>query len=546
MFKKLVSNLAYSPALVGQLGFYAKRLKKEEATRRLGLIFTALALVVQSFAVFSPPEAANASSTNDFIPGGFSTLSQYMKNYDSNNYNLKDTYNALGITRAELAGATSTINASSKGGYISWGREHRFSSAQGERKYTIPTAAGGSTTVYARPMSLYTTYTAKMFVGYSKAVGWFGLNTDCGIPTTKTYPPILKCPTNTTGVYPNCVTVKMCTIPGKTNLPVGDPRCKYDPVASCVSLAITPLFSNYQFKATASADHGAKVTGYTYIVKRDGVVVETKNVTSAELNNQYVYTGAKTGTHSVQLIVRTSLGDRTNSTSCVSGFTVSPPEMCPQNPKLLKTSPECQPCPGDESVWVKDEKCSASVIETKTANNQSQNGNAIDTTAKPSDRIIYSINVENKGLAPATVTIQEQLDDVLEYATVINNGSGNLADGVLTWPAITLKPGEKQTRMFTVQVLEKIPAMGRGVSDPSSYDCKMTNTFGNSVNINIECPVEKLIVEQTTAELPHTGPTENMVIAGGLLAVVAYFYARSRQIKKEVRLIRRDFNAGTI
>ena len=31
MFRKLVSNLAFSPALVGQLGFYAKRLRKEES-----------------------------------------------------------------------------------------------------------------------------------------------------------------------------------------------------------------------------------------------------------------------------------------------------------------------------------------------------------------------------------------------------------------------------------------------------------------------------------------------------------------------------------
>ena len=55
MFRRIFSNLSFSPALVGQLGFYAKRLRREEATRRLGLVFTALALVVQSLAVFSPP-----------------------------------------------------------------------------------------------------------------------------------------------------------------------------------------------------------------------------------------------------------------------------------------------------------------------------------------------------------------------------------------------------------------------------------------------------------------------------------------------------------
>ena len=55
-----------------------------------------------------------------------------------------------------------------------------------------------------------------------------------------------------------------------------------------------------------------------------------------------------------------------------------------------------------------------------------------------------------------------------------------------------------------------------------------------------------LAIEQTVTQLPHTGPGENMLFAGITFAVVAFFYARSRQLKKEVRLIRRDFNSGTI
>ena len=41
MFKKIVSQLSFSPALVGQLGFYARRLRKEQFTRRLGMVFMA-------------------------------------------------------------------------------------------------------------------------------------------------------------------------------------------------------------------------------------------------------------------------------------------------------------------------------------------------------------------------------------------------------------------------------------------------------------------------------------------------------------------------
>ena len=186
MFRKIVSNLAFSPALVGQLGFYAKRLKKEEATRRVGLIFTALALIVQSFAVFSPPEPVNASSPSDFIPGGVSTLSGYLSHYDANTNNIKDLFTTLGITRTNVVNARAgEIN--SKGVY-SWGLTSRFSAAQGERSYTIKTANGGTRTFYMRPLSNWDTganvaggsyYQA--YIGTASNGTWFALMKICGI-----------------------------------------------------------------------------------------------------------------------------------------------------------------------------------------------------------------------------------------------------------------------------------------------------------------------------------------------------------------------------
>jgi hypothetical protein len=73
----------------------------------------------------------------------------------------------------------------------------------------------------------------------------------------------------------------------------------------------------------------------------------------------------------------------------------------------------------------------------------------------------------------------------------------------------------------------------------------MTNTFGNTLNVGVECPPQK-VTETVVTQLPHTGATENMIFAGSVLAVVVFFYARVRQTKKEVRLIRRDLHAGTI
>ena len=133
MFKKIISRIPYSPSMIHNLGFYAGRLRKEEATRKIGLILTALALVVQAFTVFSPPESANAADSSDLIYGGISNGSQLMAHYDANTNNIRDLYNHLGISRAELASATGNLQTlSSNIGSYSWGLTPHFGAAKGE------------------------------------------------------------------------------------------------------------------------------------------------------------------------------------------------------------------------------------------------------------------------------------------------------------------------------------------------------------------------------------------------------------------------------
>ncbi|HMI09383.1 MAG TPA: hypothetical protein VK497_03230 [Candidatus Saccharimonadales bacterium] len=619
MFRKIVSNLAFSPALVGQLGFYAKRLRKEETTRRIGLIFTALALIVQSFAVFSPPESANASSNSDFIPGGVKSVTEYMTYYDRNYNNIKDIYTSLGITRTELA-TTTTSTVNSKDVY-SWGMASRFSAAQGERTYQYQKGAGGTGTVYYRPLSLWdskpytkangSTYT--VFVGHSAKFGWFALMKDCGNFTAKRVPPAPPKPSaacqditvqklsttsfrfNSKSIATNGATISGFTYTvkngagaviytktvasGPTDYTQASPgtysvslavntslgkkestTCKESftvapppavPAAACTNL--TAAISNrtiVQLAGESVTSGGATVSKYVFTVKdSSGKAVATRTVTSNQLKvSADSLTLSSAGKYSVSLEVTTSTGVKTSTQNCVTNFTIVPPAVCTFNPQLPANSPDCQPCPGDSSIWIKDKECEAKVVETKTAVNFTQ-GNVDATTviSKASDRVTYTINIENTGLTEATVPVEEKLDDVLEYATLVDNGGAtfNSATKTLSWPAIKLAAGQKQSRVFVIELASTIPASPQGMSDKTSYDCIMTNTFGNTVDINVDCPTEKQ-VEQVITALPTTGPTENMLFAGGVLAVVAFFYARSRQMKKEVRLIRRDLNAGTI
>lgn len=529
MFRTLVSNLPYSPALVGQLGFYARRLRKEEVTRRLGLFFTILALIVQSLAVFSPPEAANAANPSDMIYGGITTKDQLLAAYDSSargNGDLKNIYDYAGITRAELASVKEgTINSkdhgTGEGAWLSWGRMHRLSPAEGE----VAHDANGSD-IHTRPLWRFDSSsrgrTYRAFIGYSEKLGTFAVLKECG----------------------NLVTTKLPITPP----PVPPPAPPAE--SRCVLLQAKRIErTKYVLDATAAVTNGATISGYRFVVKNssdttviDRLVPATTSAASSgvvELNAPDVYTA--------HVIVNTSVGERSTQ-SCVSSLTVAAPDKCALNTSLTKEDAECQPCPGNDTLWYKDADCSEQVASAKRATNLTQgHTNAATVTANAGDRIEYTVSVHNVGKVPAAVSFKEELADVLEYATLYDNGGGTFSTDakVLAWGDITLQPGESQSRAFVINVLPTIPSTARGASDPTSYDCAMTNAFGNTVNVAVNCDTPKL-VESIVTELPHTGAGANIAFAGILGSVVTFFYARSRQLKKEVRLIRKEFNMGTI
>lgn len=711
MFRKIVSNLSFSPALVGQLGFYAKRLRKEETTRRAGLIVTALALVFQSLAVFSPPEAANASSSADFISGGVASKQVFLGHYDNNTNRIQGLFKSLGITRSEVAASKEgTISKAGVAGKYNWSRTSLYSYAQGQRSYTFDNGAG-NVTFYYRPLSLTANNPPyKVLVGHSAKFGWFAIKMDCGNLITNTPPkeskPQVICEdltvkrlsatrfrltarasvkdgakikgytfaiahggntvqkkkdtsansasieyeNNDSGTYNVSVTVRSSEGPEVSNDCRGSFSVNTD--AACKDLSAQKLDQvRVRITGKAEATKGVTIKKYVYTITNDsGRTIATKSFDTASKSHSFIYTQKTPGTYKVSLIVKTSIGDQKGSNcktsfkvqtpstpavicknveaaisnrttisltgsaqatngatikkytfivknasnnevkrvevvsgkstvtaesfelgapgeysvqlivtsslgeiknvdNCVDKFTITKPEVCAVNPALPKDSPECQPCPGNPTVWIKDESCAAEIMNTKFAINKTQDGiSAAKSRARAGDKIEYTLTIENRGLVAKKVAIRESLNDVLQYASLIDGGSGMFkkSEKTLSWPEVTVEAGKTQTRSFVVQVLKEIPTTNTGTSDEASYDCVMTNTFGNSVDIAIKCPQEKVLIENTVSELPKTGPGENVLFAGMLLAVVTYFYSRSRQLSTEVKLIRRNVNAGTI
>lgn len=635
MFRKLVSNLPFSPALVGQLGFYAKRLRKEQFTRRLGLFFTIFAIVIQSFAVFSPAEQVSASTGSSIIEGGVHSVQEILNVYDAgakgqNDY--KDIMDYFGVTRAELAALNPTVQyiCSSDKSIISFGRQHHYSPAEGELVHNIPRQTGGFSTIYSVPLYRFdsvndSTNCYDSYIGHSAAVGWFAIMRKCGNFQIKTnvqklpkahlvtascksvqgfayderqkdlrvkiylyfggapgkgkqYGPIVAdqaTPTSTIGsgygfsfavpdeyqksTKPVEVWAVMQPLPGwnqatvqfdnKLTIPANCTPTQ-TPTASCLAASINKIDRTHvSVEVSSAAAQGAKITGYQFIITdKSGKKIYDKSVnsTATKLTSESIEI-KNSGDYTAKVVVKTSIGDK-ESSNCSKPFSITSDKLCIYSSTITANDVNCKPCPYKPTIWIKDDDCTPTISESKEAVNMTQSiANANGTTAAPSDRIQYTIYTTNVGSAETTTTVSESLGDVLQYADLIDLGGGTFDPNTktLSWPNVKLGGQKTDTRIFVVQIKAVIPATPRAANDPAAYDCVITNSYGNTIAIKMQCPVAKTI-ETTVKKLPSTGPTENMLFAGGVLMVVVYFYARSRQMNKEVRIIRKEFNTGVL
>ncbi len=519
MFKKIVSQLSFSPALVGQLGFYARRLRKEEATRRLGLVFVALALVVQSLVVFQAPEPSNAASPNDFIYGGLGlgsarSLNKFLGPYDRNERHLQEVFNYFGITRSEIT--ATTFGHFKAAGKISFG----YGTRPGGTTVTITDKNYQPLIdIYGRPITAWAAPSENIYgyIGHSSKLGWFAIMQACGNLVTERIPPV----------------------------PTPPAPAKIDATKSAINTSQANIDAT---KTTAQTND--KIT-YTVSAANTGGTAKQIEVVD---NLRDVLTFSKLVDAGGGTFDEATMNLTWPATTLNPGAKVTHSYAVQMNSSLVTPKPDCQMHNFfmDKTVTI-PVGCTtppAKIELSKTAINVSQgNIDATSKVAKEKDRITFTLTASNAGGTPKEFVFEDDLDDTLEYAKLVDNGGASLnkKDNILSWPAVTLKPGDKQVRTFTVQILDTIPATPRGLSDRSSYNCKIENVlYTEVVSIPVDCAIPPKVVERVVTELPTTGPGENILFAGIVLAVVVFFYLRSRQLNTEVRLIRRDLNGGSI
>jgi len=155
MFKKIVSNLPFHPTLLGDLGYYLRRVKQEESIRRLGLVFVVLAMAVQIFAFVSPTKSSLATSTADIVYGATSKddiVKAYNKNKDpQGRKDIREIFDYYGIGLDQIQNSKKTvIEDSDNEKYLNTSRS---SSAPGGVFTRIPGAIDGG--IYEFPLKYW-------------------------------------------------------------------------------------------------------------------------------------------------------------------------------------------------------------------------------------------------------------------------------------------------------------------------------------------------------------------------------------------------------
>lgn len=167
MFRKIVTELAFSPTLVGNLGYYIKTLRNEASKRQIGLIFTLLTVMVQLITVLAPPESANSNNPEIFTETGVESPEQYLEYFDQNTANIRDLFTSLGITRSEVEAAKQekllpTHNA------VFWSLNN--TRTEENTAYSFRNSRGETSTAFYQPISP-NLYGSSVYTGSSSRLG---------------------------------------------------------------------------------------------------------------------------------------------------------------------------------------------------------------------------------------------------------------------------------------------------------------------------------------------------------------------------------------
>lgn len=534
MTNKLISNLSFSPSAVEQLGFYARRLKREESIRRVGLVMVILSMLVQVLAVSFPAERSLAYSDNHIL-NGVRTKRDILQAWDRPGSDIAAIYGKFGVTRKDIADLPNQPNAtinSNGNNFWSTGRNSLSGYSNIEQRFKDQEIAlrAGSTPIYLRPLKAWdaagTSSNYKAFRGRNSTTGeTFWILIDCGNYTQigKGSPPRPE------------LQVKKSIVGNPSTVKPGDSlkfRIEYrnkqvDSLAENVALTdnLEPAKYDLVSQRSLARNRGQqleKPLGNLQFTDHSRVFDFDVRLKNNLKNGTRVCNNVRlTSSNAIPVndSVCATVSDRAIATNAVTVTSISSPSSTSTTipPGLSK--------------------------EVKNLNRNLSGDQATEFAVRPNHKIEYALTTTNSNSHEiVNYTIQDYVGDLLDYADIdldylaSQGGIYDASSKQVIWQDATLPAGSDTIKKFRIQIKDPIPTTNSPSKLTTNYDCKISNEYGEEITMRVECPFVKNV-----ETLPNTGPGASLGFAFAATLASGYFMARSRLLSKELTIAKRIF-----
>ncbi|NTW61120.1 hypothetical protein HGB24_00315 [Candidatus Saccharibacteria bacterium] len=195
-------------------------------------------------------------------------------------------------------------------------------------------------------------------------------------------------------------------------------------------------------------------------------------------------------------------------------------------------------------IYTDTQQVSSDTKMSISASNLSQGFNdASSSPAQIDDIISYTISLQNISDKTVTKSMSIPIASTLVYSRLIDSDGGilNQNSQTLEWGESVIKPNSLETKTFSVQVKDAAFSDSANVSPYKDIHA----SFGNDIDIEVsQTPMNYL--EDILVSLPHLGSKFDLIFSTIILIASLFIYIRTRSQVKELDLIRRDADAGSI
>jgi hypothetical protein len=314
-----------------------------------------------------------------------------------------------------------------------------------------------------------------------------------------------------------CVNV-LTPCPYDPSIPdVNNPNCtKPAVVCSVVDAAILQTTRTVTFKTTVTTSNNSVVTIKSYNYDFGDDTQQSFSSNSFVHQTEHVF---RPGTFTTSVTVRY----RAPSDSGVTDQQVS----C----QVPITIDEDKPLGQEKNVANLTQGLSGDAVR----NSRVAGGDVLEYT-------LYTLNSQNYDRA--NVTISDYIGDILDYASLdlealkATGGKFDATTNKVIWANITIPANSKHKSQFKVTLKNPIPTTNQPSTVSTSFDCRISNQYGNEITLQVQCPVVKGI-----ETIPNTGPGTSIIGGMSITLIVGYFFARARLLSKELDIIRTDYVA---